>query len=165
MKIFYRITRDGRVFHYERWRGDIFHWHYRLLDAHSFQSEIKCGGFFHNSLLLIVPIKSIVPMKTEGKIGTMISAFKSAEWNGATLAPDFPPVIRGTLFHDLTYECLEEIATAWGWSVPQTRKWSDELFNEVNRLEGFLYPLKRVYFKAVRKLGGITKWLGGLLRS
>jgi hypothetical protein len=146
MKTFYRETRDGQIFHYERWRGDILHWHYHLLESHSFRSDLKCGGLFHNSLLLVVPIKDAEGNAT----GAMITVSKSAKWNGATCAPDFSQVIRGTLFHDMICECQEEIASVWCWDVPQVRRWGDDLFNEVNRVEGFFYPLKRIYYRAVR---------------
>jgi hypothetical protein len=160
IKTFLRETVDGQVFHYERWRGDFFHWYYHLLEAHSFRSKLAIPGLFHNSLLLIVPIKDI-----DGKIiGAQITVSKTARWNGATMAPDFQQVVRGTLFHDIIYDCLEEIAVAWNWSLPQVRRWGDQLFNEVNRVEGFFFPLKLIYYRAVRRLGGLARKIGDLFR-
>lgn len=148
MKMVLRETVDGQLFHYKRWRGDLIHWHYELIESHTFISKLAFGGLFSNERLFIVKTP-------EGDVS--ITLTRKTKWNGATCAPDFPKVVRGTAFHDTLYDCKEEIAAAWGWSVCDVRRWADDVFNEVNKAEGFWRAVKRIYYRAVR-------WLGGLFR-
>jgi hypothetical protein len=112
-------------------------------------SAMTAPGYHSDDLLHIIP-------RIGG--GTVITLMPGFRWNGATFAPDFRRVLPGSAIHDALYERRFELADEWHTPESLVRHWADEVFNEVNRHYGFGYLLKRIYYRAVRRLG----WIGGV---
>lgn len=90
----------------------------------------------------------------------LLTAHQGAAWDGATAAPDFVSVIRGTLYHDLIYRNIPQIAATWGWRQWRVRRWGDKVFDEVNKAEGAPWLIKRIYYRAVRSFGWLARLVG-----
>ena len=76
----------------------------------------------------------------------IIIVSKGYAWDGATAAPDFKGTYFATLLHDALYQFLDK-------GNPLTRKEIDDIFLKIMQRDGF--KLAKVYYRAVRLLGGI----------
>lgn len=139
-------------FTYMRKKKGWFSWEYRLLASYDVVVDLPCPRVFSHLFLVLAPT-------LDGK--TLVHVEKSFSWDGATRAPDYHTMIKGTLVHDIVLDYAEAIMFVWECPYITVRHWADQAFKEVNATEKTPWILNRIYYKFVHVYGHIKSLLKG----
>ncbi len=80
---------------------------------------------------------------------------ESGVCDGCSLAPDWRGCLEGALFHDAWYLDMDAMAEATGIPVAKLRRLGDAVFGDLCRALGAPSVVARIYYSAVRALGGL----------
>lgn len=110
----------------------------------------------------------VIPGDYHGKflqiIDGIITLFPTDQLDGATLAPERigkNSAAEASIAHDILYLEMDDLAKAWDWPKARVRKLADSIFAAI-MIQYSARGWVRVYYTAIRALGGIAHAVGKL---